>query len=288
MSVIASSIQAARNEESARRSELSRHLAEDWKLITVDLRRVIAPVADEVKLEYLGGQPADDQRALRIATWRVCSKAARVRPFLLVYIRRGGWLLERRDENDRTLETATLVEYDNGGYWCAPELTPQWSSPEVGRFLAGLAEDEPAGDDAVWVLADGMPVGDDAPGGVFDGAVLVRLESRDTVAALHWVVGRIDHRQYVPVRPGLRIFSLTAELEAPQAKAWAVVDTPPPDIGRGLGDGLLLEAHELERVNRGKEIKSITLEVRDDGMLLVKSDGGWATIDLSALAEACR
>lgn len=283
MSVIADLVQTARNEEVYRRSEMSRHLAEDWKFIAAELRRVISPVADEVELEYLGGQPTDDQRSLKLATWRVCSKAARLKPFWLAYRRGDGWRLESRDADDRVLNTALLLVYG-----LEREPIPDWTSSQVGNFLAGLAENAKADDGAVWVLADGTPVGDDAPGGIFDGAVLVRLDSPDIVRALHWVVGQIDHRRWQPIRPGLRIFSLTAELEAPQAKAWAVVDYPPPDIGRGLGDGLLLEPNELERVNRGKEIVPVTLEVRDDGMLLVRGDGGWATIDLSALAETCR
>ncbi|MCO5181119.1 MAG: hypothetical protein M9896_13850 [Candidatus Promineofilum sp.] len=78
------------------------------------------------------------------------------------------------------------------------------------------------------------------------------------------------------------------ECDSPQVEAWQVHFVSPAAswMAQSLGDGLLLDQAVADRVRTdGGVLDMAVLEVRDDGMMLVKCDDGWATIDLTELAR---
>lgn len=138
---------------------------------------------------------------------------------------------------------------------------------------------------AVAVLADWDG---DAPGGA-----LVLFERRETVRALYALVSSQETIRRAIRRSGaFRVLGGSIEVDSPSVRVWMVEEAGrlAPYGGIGLGDGLLLSERETAAVQRGVELEQPILEVRDDGMLLVKAgDGeGWATIDLTMLAVEAR
>ena len=138
---------------------------------------------------------------------------------------------------------------------------------------------------AVSVLADWE---DDVPG---EASVLVVFERWETVRALYALVGSQETIRRAICRSGaFRVLGGSIEVDSPDVRAWMVEEIGGLGESVGLGDGLLLTEGALAAVRRGRELERPILEVRDDGMLLVRpcEGDGLATIDLTALAVEAR
>lgn len=152
-------------------------------------------------------------------------------------------------------------------------------------------------DSAVWVLADfntndwpGEPHHDEAVVWFRDWGV-VRTIYR-LVKDLRYAAQRVADESKAG---GFQVTGISVEIvDTPSVRAWfsLPVANALNACRASLGDGILLAGREAAEARQGDEMKSIILEVRDDGMLLVKCDDGWtdgwATIDLTALVEAGR
>ena len=126
-----------------------------------------------------------------------------------------------------------------------------------------------------------------------DSRVLVVFERWETVRALYALVSSQETIRRAIRRSGaFRVLGGSIEVDSPNVRAWMVDECGRLDVDEvwGLGDGLLLSEWEGAAVRRGVELERLILEVRDDGMLLVRpcEGEGWATIDLTALALAAR
>ncbi len=149
-------------------------------------------------------------------------------------------------------------------------------------MMNAIAEYVPA---AVAVLADWN---DDAPG---EAMVMVVFERWETVRALYALVGSQETiRRAIQRSKAFRVLGGSIEVDSPGVRAWMVDGVGSLSESIGLGDGLVLGERAAATVRRGAELESLILEVRDDGMLLVKAGEGegWATIDLTALAVEAR
>jgi len=256
------------------RAAIAAALQEDWKLINNDLRQVIAPAAGEVTLDYEGCVLSTDGRLRETCTWTVRpTTVTRLRPFSLVYRRGDGWRLEQHDDEGRERMVNYVALY--------PAIYPDWRSSSVREFLRRQLRAQPSAETTVWVLADwnGEPP---ATSHWEEERVLIRFANRQIVAALHGLVANLHPLTTAAAK--LNILSAAVEVTSNQVSAFrthADLETP----GQGLGDGLLLLRRSAPAL-RGEEIEGITLEVRDDGMLLVHNADrtGWATIDLTQLA----
>ena len=149
-------------------------------------------------------------------------------------------------------------------------------------MMEAIVEYVPA---AVAVLADWN---DDAPG---EALALVAFERWETVRALYALVGSQEVIGRAIRRSGaFRVLGGSIEVDSPGVRAWMVDGVGSLSESIGLGDGLVLGERAAAAVRRGGELERPILEVRDDGMLLVKAGEGegWATIDLTALAVEAR
>lgn len=261
--------------EESVRAERDDGRGSEWAGIVAELRRIVEPVVDEIVLEEETPYFENDG-VVHAWTVRVPS-VPQLRPFTLACKQGIGWRLERRDEEGIATATAFVARY--------PALVPNWKSAEVRGFLIAQME-PPVG--RVWVLAS-WTAGTDSDCGLFDcdGEVLVMLAGgREMVAALYRLVGQMDHYQS---SPRLRVIGQSIELDTPDVAAWHVANDTADGgaAGTPLGDGVLLSTEEASRVRSRVGVRGrLVLAVSDDGMLLVKGDEGWATIDLGALARA--
>lgn len=136
---------------------------------------------------------------------------------------------------------------------------------------------------AVAVLADWE---DEEPGAA---QAVVAFDGWSVVKALYALVGSQEVIQRAIRRSGaFRVLGANIEVTSPGVQAWLVEEAGDVSAAVGLGDGLLLSDQEWSGTRRGRELEELILEVRDDGMLLVKAGEGWATIDLTALAAEGR
>lgn len=136
---------------------------------------------------------------------------------------------------------------------------------------------------AVAVLADWE---DEEPG---EAQAVIAFDGWSVVKALYALVSSQEVIQRAIRRSGaFRVLGANIEVTSPGVQAWLVEEAGDSSAAVGLGDGLLLGDREWSGMRRGRELEDLILEVRDDGMLLVKTGNGWATIDLTALAAAGR
>lgn len=127
---------------------------------------------------------------------------------------------------------------------------------------------------------------DEEPG---DVQSLVVFDGWSIVQALYALVNSQDVIQRAIRRSGaFRVLGASIEVDSPSVNAWLVEEVGYLSDSVALGEGLLLSEREAAAVRRGREFAQVILEVRDDGMLLVKSGEAWATIDLTALVAECR
>jgi hypothetical protein len=123
---------------------------------------------------------------------------------------------------------------------------------------------------------------DEEPGEVQS---LVVFDGWSIVKALYALVNSQAMIQRAIRRSGaFRVLGANIEVDSPGVQAWLVEDVGYLSESVALGEGLLLSERESRGVRRGRELAELILEVRDDGMLLVKAGDAWATIDLTALA----
>lgn len=141
----------------------------------------------------------------------------------------------------------------------------------------------------VYVLADYSPAGafhhlDDRP-------LLVRFYDWRLVRSMYSYVARLARAELVkPATESCDLLSIVGggiEFSTPGIRAWFVPDRPPAVSGIGLGDGLLLAEEEADRLGLGEEmdLEAAVIEVRDDGMLVIEDECGFAVIDLTALVR---
>ena len=284
MNLIAQMIDEEKRRE-AQRTVLAAHsLADDDKKMMSELSRIIAPVADEIDFQMLEKTLNSARNACDNASWRVrCITMSRLKPFYLTYRLGDGWWLEARHEDGHMLETACI---------CSPrDGVVNWQSEDVGNFLyRQLKKYVPLTDDAVWVLArwDQSPAYS-SDEWEFGDHVLIKFSSRDLINDLHSLVKQLHLKSSNLNTSSLRVLGANAECDSPQVEAWHVqyVSADEHWPGQALGDGWLLGQTEAESVRIGAGVLDrVILEVRDDGMMLVKCDDGWATIDLTELATA--
>ena len=127
---------------------------------------------------------------------------------------------------------------------------------------------------------------DDEPG---EAQALVVFEGWSIVKGLYALVNSQAVIQQAIRRSGaFRVLGANIEVDSPSVHAWLVEEVGSLSESVALGEGLLLSDRETNGVRRGRKLERLILEVRDDGMLLVKVGEGWATIDLTALAAESR
>ncbi len=258
------------------------------KEIETVLERVLAallePVGDDLDVRQGRCTISGDELTLS-AEWIAVPRDGRVRPFVIAY-RTGHdtenpWRLERW-RGGSIVEQVLLM-----GNCLPSEIALHWQRPEVREFVTrGMAPAKADDAPAVFVLAewngDGASEADEPQ-------VLVDFENRAVVKALHAMVQeqyrvRVAGTARIAGRHGLRVLGASIEVDTPKVRAWRVeVVGELGEVKASLGDGVLLGALDAA-VRCDEELEEVTLEVRDDGMLLVRSYGGFATIDLTALA----
>lgn len=282
MNVIAQIVDGEMRREAQRVTLTARSLADDDARIMSELSRIIAPVANEIELQMVEKNLNPARDACHIASWRVCcTNAPRLNSFFLTYQSGDGWRLEARREDGHVLETACI---------CSPrDGVVDWQAETVRRFLyRRLRKDEPTTDDAaVWVLAewDRMPTHNSDESG---DHVLIKFPSHGLINDLRRLVAQVHVKTSRLNTSDLRVYGASVECDSPQVEAWGVqfISAAPSWLGKSLGDGLLLDQAVAESVRTGGGVLDmVILEVRDDGMMLVKCDDGWATIDLTELAR---
>ena len=279
MNLIAQMIDEEKRREAQRTMLAARSLADDDKKIMSELSRIIAPVADEIELQMLEKTLNSARDACHIASWRIC--CTRLNSFFLTYQSGDGWRLEARREDGHVLEVACILSPRDG--------VVDWQAETVRNFLyRRLKKDAPTAVGPVWVLAEWDQRPTYSPDESGDH-VLIKFSSRDLINDLHSLVRRLHVKPSGHQSPDLRIYGVSVECDSPQVDAWHVqyvwADEHWP--GHSLGDGWLLSQPEADSVRTGGGVLDrIIMEVRDDGMMLVKCDDGWATIDLTGLATA--
>lgn len=238
-------------------------LREDWREITSELARIIAPVADEVELT----ESYRDCGATRVFR---CAWLVRPKPgvplsggFELVFDRGSGWYM---------VDAGSRVYLVN---W--PDTEPSWGSLEVRRFLKRvLVPVEPEEKGVVWVAAPW-----DGEAGWDEPQVLVGFWDKYTVEEM----SRVVQDGLRPLVTGgdeyFRVTGASIELRGSRVKAYWLRPDRAVESGSLPGDGMLLDAADGWAM-RGDPLRAVVLELRDDGMLLVRSDEeeGWATVDL--------
>ena len=297
MNLIAQIVEDQMGREMQRCKSASRSLADDNDRIMSELSRIIEPVRQEIATSFVEETRGDTY--YRTMAWRVTCTSSPLKPFFLVYRHEDGWRLEARSGEEDILEAAYVATF--------PDCVPNWTSDVVRNFLCRqikrnettsdvvrnplcrqIKRNETTADDAaVWVVAEWNrpPVnGSDESG----GCVLIKFPSGDLVNDLHSLVARLHLRLTDVKTPDLRVYGASVECDSPQVEAWQVHFVSPAAswMAQSLGDGLLLDQAVADRVRTdGGVLDMAVLEVRDDGMMLVKCDDGWATIDLTELAR---
>ncbi len=274
MNLISQIIDEEKRREAEQAELAARFAADEDKRIMSELSRIVAPVADEIELQML-------EQTTNIASWRVTSP--RLKPFFLTYHWGDGWRLEARREEGRVIEAACI---------CSPrDGVVDWQNETVRNFLyRQLKKEEPtADDDTVWVLVEWEQGAIYSPDD-YGEHVLIKFHSCDLISDLHGLVEQLHAKPSGLKTLDLRVYGVSVECDSPQVEARYVHQYVSADgnwPGQALGDGWLLSRPEADSVRIGGDVlDALILEVRDDGMMLVKCDDGWATIDLTALAAA--
>lgn len=245
------------------KEQAEQKLREDWREITAELARMIAPVADEVELtEVYRGRGA--------ARYFKCSWAVRPKAevplsggFELVLDKAKGWYL-----HDGGL-VAWLAQWRG--------MEPDWDSAEVRGFLKRvLVPVEPEEKGVVWVAAPW-----DGEAGWDEPQVLVGFWDKYVVEEMCRVVEDGLRPLVVGGDDYFRVTGASIELRGSHVKAYWLRPDRALESGSLPGDGMLLDAADGWAL-RGDPLRGVVLELRDDGMLLVCSDeeDGWAGVDL--------
>jgi len=247
-------------------------LRRDWREITSELARVIAPVADEVELTEVFRERTDT--AVLKCTWLVRPKpeAALDGAFHLVFDVARGWYLV-----DANSKRVFLV---NGG---SLDREPHWEAAEVRAFLKRVLVPKEKG--LVWVVADWS-------GDTDYEEVLVSFDGKALVGEMCRVVRAGLHPLLQPPMFGdddwLRVTGSSIEMRGKAIQVYRFRPGRTARDGSLPGAGMLLDAADAMALC-GAPIGTLILELGNDGMLLVHSDEyereGWATVDLLAVEE---
>lgn len=246
-------------------------LRRDWREITSELARVIAPVADEVELTEVFRERTDT--AVLKCTWLVRPKpeAALDGTFHLVFDAARGWYLV--DANSKRVCLVGPGSLDR---------EPRWEAAGVRAFLKRVLVPKEKG--LVWVVASWSGGESD------DEEVLVSFDGKALVGEMCRVVRAGLHPLLQPPMFGdddwLRVTGSSIEMRGKAIQVYRFRPGRTARDGSLPGAGMLLDAADAMALC-GVPIGTPVLELGSDGMLLLHSDedDGWATVDLLVVEE---